>query len=45
MQIGEPTEAFTVVVYGVIAAHGDGGPVLATLMAGVILLVAGARPA
>lgn len=42
VQIGGPTGAFIVVVYGVIAHHGFDGLVLATLMAGVILLVAGA---
>ena len=41
VQIGGPTGAFIVVVYGVIAAHGYDGLVLATLMAGAILLVAG----
>ncbi|MCB2136136.1 MAG: SulP family inorganic anion transporter [Rhodobacteraceae bacterium] len=41
VQIGGPTGAFIVVVYGVIAAHGYDGLVLATLMAGIILLVAG----
>ena len=41
MQIGGPTGAFIVVVHGVIAAHGFDGLVLATLMAGVILVVAG----
>lgn len=41
VQIGGPTGAFIVVVYGVIAAHGYDGLVLATLMAGVILLVGG----
>lgn len=41
VQIGGPTGAFIVVVYGVIAAHGYDGLVLATLMAGMILLVAG----
>ena len=41
VQIGGPTGAFIVVVYGVIAKHGYDGLVLATLMAGVILLVAG----
>lgn len=41
VQIGGPTGAFIVVVYGVIAAHGFDGLVLATLMAGVILLAAG----
>lgn len=41
VQIGGPTGAFIVVVYGVIASHGYDGLVLATLMAGVILLLAG----
>ncbi|MDP3460017.1 MAG: SulP family inorganic anion transporter [Hyphomonas sp.] len=41
VQIGGPTGAFIVVVYGVIAHHGFDGLVLATLMAGVILLIAG----
>ncbi|WP_213270935.1 SulP family inorganic anion transporter [Hyphomonas sp.] len=42
VQIGGPTGAFIVVVYGVIATHGYDGLVLATLMAGFILLAAGA---
>lgn len=41
VQIGGPTGAFIVVVYGVIAQHGFDGLVLATLMAGVILVLAG----
>ena len=41
VQIGGPTGAFIVVVYGVIARHGYDGLVLATLMAGVILVIAG----
>lgn len=41
VQIGGPTGAFIVVVFGVIAEHGFDGLVLATLMAGVILVVAG----
>lgn len=41
VQIGGPTGAFIVVVFGVIAAHGYDGLVLATLMAGVILVIAG----
>ncbi|NVK36009.1 MAG: SulP family inorganic anion transporter [Rhodobacteraceae bacterium] len=40
-QIGGPTGAFIVVVFGVIANHGYDGLVLATLMAGLILLVTG----
>lgn len=41
VQIDGPTGAFIVVVYSVIAEHGYDGLVLATLMAGAILLVAG----
>ncbi len=41
VQIGGPTGAFIVVVFTVIAKHGYDGLVLATLMAGVILVVAG----
>lgn len=41
VQIGGPTGAFIVVVYGVIANHGYDGLVLATLMAGGFLLLAG----
>ncbi|MGP6086615.1 SulP family inorganic anion transporter [Antarctobacter jejuensis] len=42
VQIGGPTGAFIVVVYDVIVTHGYDGLVMATLMAGVILLIAGA---
>ncbi|WP_417257547.1 SulP family inorganic anion transporter [Celeribacter sp.] len=41
VQIGGPTGAFIVVVFGVVAQYGYDGLVLATLMAGVILLIAG----
>jgi SulP family sulfate permease len=41
VQIGGPTGAFIVVVFGVIAEHGYDGLVLATLMAGLIMLAAG----
>ncbi len=41
VQIGGPTGAFIVVVFGVIAEHGYDGLVLATFMAGIILLIAG----
>ena len=40
-QIGGPTGAFIPVVYTVIATHGYDGLVVATLMAGVMLVVAG----
>ncbi len=41
VQIGGPTGAFIVVVFGVIAEHGYDGLIVATFMAGVIMLVAG----
>jgi SulP family sulfate permease len=41
VQIGGPTGAFVVIVAGVIAAHGFDGLILATLMAGVILIFSG----
>ena len=41
VQIGGPTGAFIVVVFMVIAEHGYDGLVLATFMAGIILLIAG----
>lgn len=41
VQIGGPTGAFVVVIAGVIAQHGYAGLVLATMLAGVILIIAG----
>jgi SulP family sulfate permease len=41
VQIGGPTGAFVVIVAGVIAAHGFSGLILATIMAGIILIAAG----
>src|SRR5262249_15866966 len=41
-QIGGPTGAFVVVVYGIIARHGIDGLYLCTLIAGGILVVLGA---
>src|SRR6267142_3447802 len=40
-QIGGPTGAFVVVVFGIVASHGVDGLFMCTLMAGVILLVLG----
>lgn len=40
VQIGGPTGAFIVVVAGIVATYGYDGLVLATLMAGIILVVA-----
>ena len=41
VQIGGPTGAFVVVVFNVIAQHGYAGLVLATAMAGLILIGSG----
>lgn len=41
VQIGGPTGAFIVIVYGILAAHGPAGLALATLMAGLILILMG----
>ncbi|MEO4044560.1 SulP family inorganic anion transporter [Hoeflea sp. CAU 1731] len=41
VQIGGPTGAFIVVVFGVIAEHGYDGLVIATAMAGALLVIAG----
>lgn len=41
VQVGGPTGAFVVVVFNVIAQHGYDGLLLATLMAGLILVLAG----
>lgn len=40
-QIGGPTGAFVVIIYGVITRHGMEGLVLATMLAGLILVVMG----
>lgn len=41
VQIGGPTGAFVVIVAGVIALHGMSGLIVATLLAGLILIAAG----
>ena len=41
VQIGGPTGAFVVVVYGIVATHGLDGLYMCTLMAGVMLLLMG----
>ncbi len=38
VQIGGPTGAFVVIVYGIVQQHGVDGLIVATLMAGVILI-------
>src|ERR1700731_453847 len=40
-QIGGPTGAFVVVVYGIVARHGLDGLFMCTLMAGVLLVIFG----
>src|SRR4051812_25912701 len=42
VQIGGPTGAFVVIVYAIIQKHGVDGLILATLMAGVLLIIMGA---
>ena len=41
VQIGGPTGAFVVIVYGIVAKYGVDGLIVATLMAGVILVAMG----
>ena len=41
VQIGGPTGAFVVIVYGIVQRYGIDGLVVATMMAGVILVVLG----
>ena len=41
VQIGGPTGAFVVIVYGIVQRYGVDGLLAATLMAGVILLILG----
>lgn len=41
VQIGGPTGAFIVIIYGVAAAHGYVGLAMATLMAGIIVILMG----
>ena len=39
VQIGGPTAAFVVIVYGIIEKHGIEGLIIATLMAGIMLIL------
>jgi SulP family sulfate permease len=41
VQIGGPTGAFIVIVYGIVQAHGINGLIIATFMAGVMLIIMG----
>ena len=42
VQIGGPTGAFIVIIYGIIQQYGESGLIVATLMAGVLLIKLGA---
>ncbi|UYZ34996.1 SulP family inorganic anion transporter [Clostridium beijerinckii] len=41
VQIGGPTAAFVVIIYSIIQEYGIGGLVVATIMAGIILIIMG----
>jgi sulfate permease, SulP family len=41
VQIGGPTGAFIVIVYGIIQVHGVSGLIIATFMAGIMLIIMG----
>lgn len=41
VQIAGPTGAFIVIVYGIVQTHGYGGLAVATLMAGILLIIMG----
>lgn len=41
VQIGGPTGAFIVIVYGIVQIHGINGLIIATFMAGVMLIIMG----
>lgn len=41
VQIGGPTGAFIVIVYGIVQVHGTGGLIIATFLAGLMLIVMG----
>lgn len=41
VQIGGPTGAFVVIVYGIVKTHGIEGLIIATIMSGIILVIMG----
>ena len=41
VQIGGPTAAFVVIIYGIVQSYGTDGLVVATIMAGIILVIMG----
>lgn len=41
VQIGGPTAAFVVIIYGIIAKYGSSGLIVATFLAGIIMIIMG----
>lgn len=41
VQIGGPTAAFVVIIYGIVAEYGTDGLIIATILAGIILIIMG----
>ena len=41
VQIGGPTAAFVVIIYGIVANYGTDGLIVATILAGIILVIMG----
>ena len=41
VQIGGPTAAFVVIIYGIVAEYGTDGLIVATILAGIILVIMG----
>ena len=41
VQIGGPTAAFVVIIYGIVASYGTDGLIVATILAGIILVIMG----
>ena len=41
VQIGGPTAAFVVIIYGIVASNGTDGLIVATILAGIILVIMG----
>lgn len=41
VQIGRPTAAFVVIIYGIVASYGTDGLIVATILAGIILVIMG----
>ncbi|MCK9322306.1 MAG: SulP family inorganic anion transporter, partial [Bacteroidales bacterium] len=41
VQIGGPTGAFIIIVYGIVAQYGTGGLIISTILAGILLIIFG----